>query len=289
MNLRPDILVLGGGGRQGEAWMTGLLGGLEDAHEVDLRKCEYFIGTSAGAVLATRLACGQVLRRPASGVVGSASGGQLPLPNWAANSAMAIAAPFAQLGLRVGKAPGQVLRSLALRLVPSSAEDAIDFGDAFGTDGGRFDGRLRVVAVDRSTGRRVVFGSPGAPQATIAQALSASCALPLGFAPAVVDGREYVDGAIWSPTNADAAPARRDAQVLIVAPMASMYGPFHAAVRAASRASVLVEASALKARGASVRIISPDRNSSVSIGRDLMSGARLTETQEAGYAQGLGT
>jgi NTE family protein len=287
MVLRPDILVLGGGGRQGEAWMTGLLAGLEDAHGFDLRECEYFIGTSAGAVLATRLAVGQVLRRPSSEVVGSASGEQLPLPNWAANSVMAIASPFAQLGLRLGRAPNAVARSVALSLLGSLAGEALDFGDAFGSDGGRFDGRLRVAAVDRASGHRVVFGSPGAPDATIARALSASCALPLTFAPAVIDGREYVDGAVWSTTNADAAPASRGAQVLIVAPMASTHGPFNAAVRLASRSTMLVEASALKARGASVRIISPDRNSSVAIGRNLMSDARLDDTRLAGYQQGL--
>jgi NTE family protein len=288
VNLRPDILVLGGGGRQGDAWMTGLLAGLEDAHAFDLRECEYFVGTSAGAVLATRLGVGQVLRRPASGAGGSASGGQLPLPNWAANSAMAIASPFAQLGLRFGRAPGEALRSVALRLVGSSAGEALDFGTAFGADGGRFDGRLRIVAVVRASGRRVVFGSPGAPEATVAQALSASCALPLTFAPAVIGGHEYVDGAVWSTTNADVAPAGRDAEVLIVGPMTSLHGPFHAGVRAAARTAMLLEASALKARGARVRIITPDRGSAASIGRDLMSAERLAATQASGYAQGLG-
>ena len=34
----------------------------------------------------------------------------------------------------------------------------------------RFDGRLRVTAVDRRSGRRVVFGSPGAPRAAVAGA-----------------------------------------------------------------------------------------------------------------------
>jgi NTE family protein len=200
---------------------------------------------------------------------------------------MAIAAPFAHLGLRFGRAPGEALRGVALRLLTSSAGDAVDFGDAFGADGGRFDGRLRVAAVERGAGKRVVFGSPGAPEATVAQALSASCALPLTFAPAVIGGREYVDGAVWSTTNADAAPASRGAQVLIIAPMASAHGPFHAAVRLASRSTMLVEASALKARGAGVRIISPDRGSAVSIGRDLMSDAGVAHTHAAGYAQGL--
>jgi NTE family protein len=281
---RPDILVLGGGGRQGDAWMTGLLAGLEDAHGISFADCDYLVGTSAGSIVAAKLACGRVLKRPLSSDAGAASGGRLPLPNWAASSAMAIAAPFAQLGLRLGRRPGELVRGAALGLVPVSANDTLDFDSAFNR---QFDGRLRVVAVDRRSGGRVVFGAPGAPEATVAQALRASCALPLVFSPAVIGGREYVDGAVWSPTNADVAPAARDARVLIVAPMASLHGTFHTAVRALSRASMLIEASALKARGSHVVMIAPDRSSAVAIGSDLMSDAGLDETQAAGYAQGL--
>jgi NTE family protein len=200
---------------------------------------------------------------------------------------MAIAAPFARIGLELGRAPGEALRGAALRLVPSSASETLNFDRAFGPHGGGFDGRLRVVAVDRRSGQRVVFGAPGAPTATVAQALRASCALPLVFAPAVIGGREYVDGAVWSPTNADVAPATREARVLILATMASVHGPWNAPVRAASRAAMVVEASALKARGAQVRMITPDRASAVSIGGDLMADAGLDETRAAGYAQGL--
>src|SRR5207237_8132444 len=49
---RPDILVLGGGGVLGEAWMMGVLAGIEDETGVDLRRCEHFVGTSAGAIVA---------------------------------------------------------------------------------------------------------------------------------------------------------------------------------------------------------------------------------------------
>ena len=286
MLTRPDILVLGGGGRQGDSWMTGVLAGLEDAHGISFADCDYFLGTSAGSIVAAKLASGRALKRPAD-VGGAASGGQSPVvPNWAANSAMAIAAPFALLGVRVGKAPGEALRSAVLRAL-STASGTLDFHGAFPPSSVRFDGRLRVVAVERRSGKRVVFGTPGAPQTTVEQALTASCALPLTFAPAVIAGREYVDGATWSPTNADVAPATREAQVLILSPMASLHGPFHQGVRALSRAAMLLEASALKARGARVRVVSPDRNSAVSIGRDLMSDARLDETHAAGYQQGL--
>src|SRR5256885_16402137 len=48
--MRPDVLVLGGGGILGEAWMTAVLVGLQDATDFDARECDGFVGTSAGAL-----------------------------------------------------------------------------------------------------------------------------------------------------------------------------------------------------------------------------------------------
>jgi NTE family protein len=283
----PDILVLGGGGRQADAWLTGLLAGVEDGCGFELARCDYFVGTSAGAVVAARLAAAVALERPASRVGGTASGERSRLPNWAANSAMAIAAPFARVGLRLGTVPGEVLRGAALRVVPTETDEALDFRTAFPPGRTRFDGRLRVAAVDRSSGKRVVFGAPVAPRATVAQAVSASCAIPMVFAPVVIGGRDYVDGAVWSPTNADVAPVDRQAQVLVLNPTGSYFGPLRLPIRVASRAASLLEASALIARGARVRVITPDRNSAVAIGSDLMSRAGLDQTLASGYQQGL--
>ncbi len=61
---RPDVLVLGGGGVIGERWMMGVLAGIEDATGFDLRRCEYFVGTSAGSIVAARLAANVSLNRP---------------------------------------------------------------------------------------------------------------------------------------------------------------------------------------------------------------------------------
>ena len=48
----------------------------------------------------------------------------------------------------------------------------------------------------------------------------------------------------------------------------------------------VVEAQALRARGASVVQIAPDRETSAAIGADLMDGARRDAVLRAGYRQG---
>ena len=54
----PEVLVLGGGGLLGEAWMNAVLAGLEEADALDARACASFIGTSAGSIVASALAAG---------------------------------------------------------------------------------------------------------------------------------------------------------------------------------------------------------------------------------------
>src|SRR3954470_11247548 len=54
----PEVLVLGGGGVLGEAWMSAVLAGIEDVSGFDARDCSGFIGTSAGSIVAAALAAG---------------------------------------------------------------------------------------------------------------------------------------------------------------------------------------------------------------------------------------
>ena len=51
-------LVLGGGGVTGIAWATGLIAGLSGLG-IDLAAADVIIGTSAGSVVGTDIACGQ--------------------------------------------------------------------------------------------------------------------------------------------------------------------------------------------------------------------------------------
>ncbi|MGH2943534.1 MAG: hypothetical protein ACRDLN_12255, partial [Solirubrobacteraceae bacterium] len=56
--LVPDVLVLASGGTLGEAWMSGILAGIEDATGHDFRTTESFVGTSAGSLVAAALVAG---------------------------------------------------------------------------------------------------------------------------------------------------------------------------------------------------------------------------------------
>ena len=93
---------------------------------------------------------------------------------------------------------------------------------------------------------------------------------------------EYVDGGVWSPTNLDATPARRGTQVLCLIPTAAQRG-----LGSVSNAAALAESLALRARGASVRTIRPDRGAAEAMGQNLMDRTKASEALAAGYAQGL--
>ena len=154
--------------------------------------------------------------------------------------------------------------------------------------GGAFDGRLRVTAVDRRTGRRVVFGAPGAPEASVTDAVLASCAVPWVFRPVTIGGRDYVDGGVWSAANLDVAPAGRGTEVLCLNPTASprlARDPL-GAVRGYATATTAAEALVLRRRGARVTIVAPDAASVAAIGPTLFDVRRRRPVEAAGYAQG---
>ncbi len=155
--------------------------------------------------------------------------------------------------------------------------------------GVRFDGRLRVCCVDKATGRRVVFGAPGAPPASVADAVAGSCAIPWVFEPARIGGREYVDGGVWSVTNLDVAPAGRESDVLCLDPTAGLgpaTGSVMGAMSQAFRLTTAVEIQVLRGRGARVRHIGPDREAGELMGRNLMDPGPRRRVLAAGYRQG---
>jgi NTE family protein len=294
----PHALVLGGGGVLGEAWLWAVLAGLEQAERFDSRDCRCYVGTSAGSIVAALLSAGvaphERLGRAAA--VASGTPAAIDAPAWrralggAAELAGAASAPLASLAIGSAARPGASLRRAALRAVPRGRRSLEALGQVAELSEARWDGRLRVVAVERESGRRVVFGSPGAPEASIVVAVQASCAIPGVFRPVLADGREYVDGGAWSPTNADVAEVERGDRVLCLNPTGSLRPTRQSPLGAfgpASRAIAGAEALALRGRGARVATINPDRDSAAAMGTDLMSASRREAVIEAGLAQGL--
>jgi NTE family protein len=297
--LPPDILVLGGGGVLGEAWMMGVLAGIEDASGIDFRNCEYFVGTSAGSIVAAHLAAGQRPRRPravdgsprhsAARAAGPETEGMARVAARTGEWALAIASTFAPLALGMAAPGGAVVRGTLLRRLPRPPETLASLRGHIDSLGARFDGRLRVATVDRGSGRRVVFGSPGAPDASVAEAVAASCCVPWLFAPVQIGEREYVDGGVWSPTNADAAPAGPGTHILCLNPTASLAGSADAigVFRRISRTAATIETLALRRRGAQVDVVRPSSESARTMGLNLMDRRPARQVLEAAYHQGL--
>jgi NTE family protein len=296
---RFDLLVLGGGGILGEAWMTALLAGLSEADGFDPLACEGYVGTSAGSIVAAALAAGIEPRRrlgdlpeqppvaePEDAAAGGAGAGPLERVLGLGRS---VAAPFAAVGLRTSALGGALARRTVLGLVPRGQRSLGQLGARLEGAGARFDGRLRIAAVDLSSGRRVMFGAPGAPRAPVGAAVEASCAIPGVFRPVEIDGRDYVDGGAWSPTNMDASSAGRGARVLCLNPTGSLRSPLPGPLGAFglfSRTLAATEALALERRGASVTLVAPDAGSMEAIGANLMDPRPRKRVIAAGLAQG---
>ena len=280
--------------------MMGVLAGIEDGTGFDLRDCDYYVGTSAGSIVAAHLIAGQTPRRPSSvgadlepphaprPADGLAAAG-LAAARRAGAWAMAAGAAFAPMALGLAAPGGAVVRAAMLRRLPRPTDTLAGLRRTLERLDPRFDGRLRITAVDRRNGRRVVFGSPGAPRAGVAEAVAASCTVPWMFAPVTIGGREYVDGGVWSPTNLDAAPAGRDTHVLCLNPTASIPASrgVLSVVRNVSRTAVALEALTLRRRGAAVRMLAPNAECAETMGTNFMDREPSVRVLAAGYRQGL--
>lgn len=277
---RPDVLVLGAGGTVGAAWMGGVLAGIAAETGIDFAAAEHLVGTSAGAMLAADLLAGVEPRAAdshgtdAGGPLGDgdgiaaadrngaaeahAAGGPLTRAARAAGGAVGrVAAP----ALTLARPAGALVRATALaRIVPQTAS-LDDLRARIAGHGLTFDGRLRVACVDRASGRRVVFGAPGAPAASVAEAVQASCSVPWTHRAVQIGDREYVDGGVWSPTNMDAAPALRETHVLCLAPLGGPLGTRerHRAVRAGVSTAIALETLALRRRGVQLEVVVPQQ------------------------------
>ena len=293
--LAPNVLVLGVGGILGEAWMSGFLAGSGHATGVDYRDADAFLGTSAGSIVAAQLAAGAELQQPRSWADGPGEdapanrpGGLRAATERAGRLYLSAISPLAAPALSATAPAGALARAALLASMPRGTIPVDDLHARMTALGSRFEGRLRVAAVERATGRRVIFGASGAPPAAVADAVVASCAIPGVLRPARIGGREYVDGGVWSPTNLDAAAIGRGDRVLCLVPTAVLgAAPFPLRTLAAGwRLMTAMEAGAARRRGATVTVVAPDAGARAAMGTSLMDPGPRERVLAEGFRQG---
>ncbi len=283
-------LVLGGGGVLGAAWMIGALSALADAYVWDPRDAETVVGTSAGAVVGAMLACGlgvETLVNHQRGIVApgdpdigfdpdTAAGGTLPpRPQLRIGSASLLAktvlhprrvpvlAALSGLAPR-GRGTLAALEDLVHQVNPDGAWP--EHPTAW------------MIAMDYDSGKRVAFGSAGAPQASLAEAVMASCSIPGWFAPVQIADHCYVDGGALSPTSLDLLAGRGLDEVIVLAPMISfdydepttVVARMERRFRRAMTKRVLNEAGKVRRSGTAVTLLGPGREDLEAIGVNLM-------------------
>ncbi|MEU1350373.1 patatin-like phospholipase family protein [Streptomyces sp. NPDC005775] len=260
-------LVLGGGGPVGGAWLTGVLAGLVDAG-IDLHRADVIIGTSAGAIFGSRLACGQPPRelyeRQLSG------DDRIDLDVTATQTLRFL---WAALGSRD---PERSVRRLGRAALAASTAPAPEMYDTVRTllcGATDWPGRtLRIAAVDAGSGEVGTFDAD--TKAGLVDAVAASCAVPLVWPPVALDGRRWIDGGSRSTANLQLA--RGYGRVLAIAPIPKAVGPHPSAQQ---------QAVELAAEGSAVSLLCPEPTDRRAMGRDMTANARVPTAARAGYVR----
>jgi len=158
------------------------------------------------------------------------------------------------------------------------------------------DGRTWIVAMDYDTGRRVLFGHPEAPRASLTDAVVASCSIPGWYEPARIGGRRYVDGGVRSATSLSVLGGTDVQEVYVLAPMASTEPdhPLQPHLRLERRVRQLLtrlllrEAKALGARGKRVTVVTPGPRDLAVMGANLMDPKRRQAVLEVSLSSSAG-
>lgn len=238
VNSMPTGLVLGGGGLIGLAYHAGALKALDEAG-IDLTGSDVIVGTSAGSIIGAYLAAGwtpsdffdYAYGRHPRAVTRTEDQARearaIFTPLWQNSTqrlARGVGSTFAVLSSRGywGRLAGDRIPSARLRRafpsgLYSTTETRLRFEEDLPSKWPR--GGLLICTAELYSGRRVAFGHPDAPEATLPDAVLASTAIPGIFPPVRIGTRSFVDGGIVSATSLDLAVAAGCKSIICVAPL----------------------------------------------------------------------
>ena len=300
-------LVLGAGGVLGGAWLVGALHALRTELGWEPADADHFVGTSAGAVMAALMAGGvtsdELLPEAARAVRDAKSVD--PDQDWillemATEATYRLAPSLPRFlpgslglcwsGLRQpgfwtpvrlisGLAPqGAIATDAIKRTVERAPRHSVWPGER----------PCWIVSCDYVSGERAVFGTPQSPEATLPQAVAASCAIPGFFRPEPIDGRLYVDGGVGSLANLDLLAGQGLDLVICLNPAsgrepAQTWSPLERIQRAFQRAAgwqLRQEAERVRRFGTPVVLIEPCAEDLALMGLNFMDAARAIEVAQ---------
>jgi NTE family protein len=311
-------LVLGAGGVLGGAWLTGALDAIAKETDWDPGSAEFIVGTSAGSMIGALTAGGVPPWFMVAHSAGESFDGVYAADGSAASEAdraagatfrlhrglpaigpgslqmafTALSNPLRHTPLQVvagwlpsGFVSTESLKDIVRRVVPG---DWVDHPNYW------------AVTCDYGNGRRVPFGRLDAPNAQLADAVAASCAIPAFYRPVKIGRRRYIDGGVCSASNLDLVAGRGLDLVICLNPLSSGTeleerrggGPLQALApldprdwlgalsRQANGRRLAHEAEKVRRFGTEVLVIEPTAADLSAMGHNLMSGARRRQVIE---------
>src|SRR5829696_2730837 len=299
-------LVLGAGGVLGGAWLTGGLYALARETGWDPMSADNIVGTSAGSMIGSLVASGVPPWFMVAHSAGESFEGLLDAHGRpAAEADRSAGATFRlhpgpppvgpgswQLIIKAWTAPHRTRpTALVAGWLPRGVISTEPLKDTIRrvVDEGWSDHPAHwVMACDYAKGHRVAFGRGDAPEADLADAVAASCAIPGFYRPVEIAGRPYVDGGLWSTSNLDVLRNEGLDLVICLNPTSSLHPP-HAwnpaervahVVRRGSGRRLGWEARKLREAGTDLVLIQPTREDLDVMGVNLMSTRRRHQVIE---------
>jgi len=251
--IEDSVVVFGGGGIFGVAWMTGTVMGLAE-HGIDLTRARDFIGTSAGSVVGTQIAHGY---SPAELFTRQIDPAKRPGERPPTNNGFAQLMALMNRQWESPEARTRALAELALSAKTIDvAQRHADVVERVGVSSTEWPARsLSITAVDTATCELCVFNAQSGVE--LIDAVAASSAVAGVWPPTPINGRHYMDGGLWrNPDNAHLARGQRS--VLIVSPFG--------AVTPATMQTLEADMKELRRDGSQVALVAADGQAHSTLG-----------------------
>ena len=269
-------VALGGGGVVGRAWECGVLQGLASSAGFDAREATVLVGTSAGSIVSAIIDGGA----SPDALVAFERERLTRTEAWTgwALDAQSIIDVFSLWSGAERMTPEEA-RKIGEKAMGANCVEEESYLELYSdrlNDRRWGRGDVRIAAVNCTTGERVFWTRDS--DVPLRRAVAASCAIPAFFPPVTIGKDRYMDGGVWSGTNADVLLDAGVDSALIIAPMTAETFLADATRRALDR-----ELDSLGAAGIAVEAIAPEVGA---FGTQLMDPSAVAPALDRGLADG---